>query len=907
MDERGRKRKSLWDAEDENQRISCSGKEYYSTYKGGRSHRFSSSKADNSSSMPKDHAGWPSWDTLEENTIGTKGEGVYKSGQDELEMRERVENKGCYKSVSPGFDGWGHRKHSNSSDDSLSRSRRYLEGGRNRSRERGRSRSRSPSWSKGRDHSGVRSRTTSRSRSRSRSRNRNTNSARGQTRSRSPFHEHGHDLQGWNDSSGSGRSSQTCRDFATRNCRRGSQCRFLHPDRMDRDYLQNDFVERSRSRPDRGHASAYGERRGRQSWDKGSDSNYHEDNSFRSKSRGTICCKDFMRGKCKWGASCRFSHHVDSGDINGKDTRLAPFEHDREHRTNESRKPLCKYFLAGKCHRDNCWFSHDGPIDSNHESRPRDAGRRQSLVDKNDRWKGATWDQVEPDLKVVEGSRWSESVVANQNTAAAIPLERRDNEWTHERSSLRSPELKEMASEGNNYLSTQDWHEENGGDGGAIKSVVVESSYDKQEYPLISKGNLDVVYTGSHAPNITKESSSQHPSEASLHAGVAENSDILHHPTVAEDNVVNASSFDSLGQLKGDGNTNNPEFMPGQSLNQNVIGNSILNHPLVSNDQRDNLFFPHLQNVRNIDLNGSGQGFSSTLIMQNHTGSHQKEAAKTPEIQEFGAPRSFFNNASNNQVPQNLLSPAAAAPMQKLVAEQTQTHLHAALNHLTSTALVSALETAIQIQPKTDVRSPVQLDPLGDGRGKLGNVNQTSGELPYSYEQKNGIPFEEFSPMSGDNPQFGNTLVSNSSNRQCHESPESKQQEAPAASEVKDNNTESVVECQKGQEDLHQENGDEHVKVGNGNNHKDDKDMRFFKNALIEFVKETLKPTWKEGRMSREVHKTIVKKVVDKVTSTMQDHIPKTQGKTDQYLSHSKPKITKLVQAYVERHLKTDS
>ena len=116
MDESGRKRKPLWDAEDENQRISCSGKEYYSTYDGGCSNRFSSSKADNSSSMPKDHAGWPSWDTLEENTTRKKVEGVYKNEQDELEMRERV--------VSPGFDGWGHRKHSNSSDDSLSRSRR---------------------------------------------------------------------------------------------------------------------------------------------------------------------------------------------------------------------------------------------------------------------------------------------------------------------------------------------------------------------------------------------------------------------------------------------------------------------------------------------------------------------------------------------------------------------------------------------------------------------------------------------------------------------------------------------------------------------------------------------------------------------------------------------------------------
>lgn len=123
MNERGRKRKSLWDAEDESQRISWSGKEHYSTYDGGRSHRFSFSKADTSSLMPKDQGGWPSWDTLEETIIEKKGEGIHNDGQDELETREQIENKNCYKNMSPGFDRWGRRKRSNSPDDGL-RSRR---------------------------------------------------------------------------------------------------------------------------------------------------------------------------------------------------------------------------------------------------------------------------------------------------------------------------------------------------------------------------------------------------------------------------------------------------------------------------------------------------------------------------------------------------------------------------------------------------------------------------------------------------------------------------------------------------------------------------------------------------------------------------------------------------------------
>lgn len=85
----------------------------------------------------------------------------------------------------------------------------------------------------------------------------------------------------------------------------------------------------------------------------------------------------------------------------------------------------------------------------------------------------------------------------------------------------------------------------------------------------------------------------------------------------------------------------------------------------------------------------------------------------------------------------------------------------------------------------------------------------------------------------------------------------------------------------------------------------DEKAMRQFKNVLVEFVKEILKPTWKEGKMSREVYKTIVKKVVEKVSSSIQGvQIPRTQEKIDQYLAFSKSKITKLVEAYVGRLLK---
>ncbi|KAL9264771.1 Zinc finger CCCH domain-containing protein [Drosera capensis] len=91
-----------------------------------------------------------------------------------------------------------------------------------------------------------------------------------------------------------------------------------------------------------------------------------------------------------------------------------------------------------------------------------------------------------------------------------------------------------------------------------------------------------------------------------------------------------------------------------------------------------------------------------------------------------------------------------------------------------------------------------------------------------------------------------------------------------------------------------------------GKKGKDAKGLRAFKFALAEFVKELLKPTWKEGRFSKEVYKTIVKKVVDKVLDTVQAaHIPQTKEKIDHYLSLSKPKLSKLVQAYVGKYQKS--
>ncbi|XP_010272379.1 PREDICTED: protein FRIGIDA-ESSENTIAL 1 isoform X2 [Nelumbo nucifera] len=88
--------------------------------------------------------------------------------------------------------------------------------------------------------------------------------------------------------------------------------------------------------------------------------------------------------------------------------------------------------------------------------------------------------------------------------------------------------------------------------------------------------------------------------------------------------------------------------------------------------------------------------------------------------------------------------------------------------------------------------------------------------------------------------------------------------------------------------------------------HKESKALKLFRTDLVDFVKELVKPSWRGGHLSKDAHKTIVKKAVDKVLSTLQPHqIPNTTESINQYLSSSRPKITKLVEAYVEKYGKT--
>ncbi|KVH89508.1 Zinc finger, CCCH-type [Cynara cardunculus var. scolymus] len=88
-----------------------------------------------------------------------------------------------------------------------------------------------------------------------------------------------------------------------------------------------------------------------------------------------------------------------------------------------------------------------------------------------------------------------------------------------------------------------------------------------------------------------------------------------------------------------------------------------------------------------------------------------------------------------------------------------------------------------------------------------------------------------------------------------------------------------------------------------GEGTRESKALKHFRAALIEFVKELVKPTWRDGKLSKDAHKVIVKKAVDKVINTLPaEHIPSMQESIDIYLSSSQPKIVKLVEGYIEKY-----
>lgn len=917
-----RKRKSLWNHKEENE-VPAEFSEH--TVWHGRGNHFShrakwSDLEANNAVDSNDCSRWSSRETLQDNNDHRDN----SINRELNEISEALSAVGGDKKyiISPCFNGRRQQNHSRSPENSWSQSRRYQQNSRDRDRDRD------------------------------------------SIRSRSPLCDHRSEYYGWSDGrSGSRVSFQLCRDFAGGKCRRGSQCRFLHQDNPN--LGDGGLPERKRA----------GILIGRQ--ESGEDLEYADNERY-------------------------MDYSLDKVSNYDRSNRSASFDHDHKREPRRNANIPCKYFATGRCHRDDCKFSHDGLAGGSVFTRLRDNRYGNNLDDENKCWNGPKRDDVNgvSDVKITGcGNSDVGNINYNDRTTANKQTYERWEQNLDENKSWNGPKLGDATSVSDVERSSG-WVESNVGNVSFAERTTVEMQTDERrgcsmDYRIWSTmenhsnvANVDTCEItgiansfgtevplnpqGSHSQRldetslVTYEEIAEGPSTQQLankviHPAVSENSYVQQPDSKrGDDNMLTDDSY-ALNMVSFSGNTVHL-VMPGQSLDQNDSSGYL--PPSICETKQRNLIPLNPLEGHEFDPYGPGQQLLY-INPQSKSKILHEESIKKQEMLEFKVPQ------VDSGAPRNVLisdQVAQTTNHEIFSNEQHLPQLHATLNPQDSTELLTSLSSSASVispvaliegqhNPTTILQE--QCDPIGDSIEPSKYANSTKpyeqdkpkplvlllssstegptkhGSSNIPYEQEQATPLEHFLPSSTEETsKYGNnnrpydeldkakpldhflsasTAGPDSSKlrkigdpeKECQEIHKPKQQNLIANSEP-EQKCNIISEKSKSEQEIRSDNVDGECGVREGNFGEDEKEMRFFKVALVEYVKEILKPKWKEGQMSRDVYKTIVKKVVDKVTSTILEvHVPKTQEKIDQYLSCSKPKLTKLVQAYTERLLKS--
>ncbi|RDX91346.1 Zinc finger CCCH domain-containing protein 38, partial [Mucuna pruriens] len=758
-----------------------------------------------------------------------------------LDSTMEWDEDGSYnKKISPGFEEWKHKRHSQSPKNGWSRS----------------SRSRSPphgfKWD-----SGVNDRNRMRA----------------------------------------GGSTQPCRDFAAGKCRRGSHCHFLHHDNQNHeDSWENKCREDGAPRYSAPHES--------------------RDYSLKS-GRSNEACINFAKGRCRMGASCKFVHHNNS-DGHGKVSvdevtrdreidrrnRDNSFEQGGGHGPNRNGDTLCKFFANGNCRNGKfCRFSHDRQACRSPNRRSRDdrwasnPGGDHHLLDRpklsgsvspnrrprDDRW-GSDGNKADAD-KVWNSSKQNDTVVSD---TAKLVEDKSENV--------------DAAEPGFAPLPTRD------GWGHSLDKSRVHG-----EQPFSSdKKEADSWIAGNTAANMNGSQSIG----ADIWLGDAKMSPDWDYKVgssscIKEKHEQNKHGIRQGGMYLASSEHDRIQIAPGQGFNQNAESLNPMHSSSCQAIGQSQVAVPILPSKGGI-VDG----------MPNQEVSTEKKYTAEPNIMDAG----LSQVSSRNPPPtENVVGKEQLAQLTNLSASlahilgtgQQLPQLYAALNSHDAKDTSSLAKTEVPampvsntfIRPDPAARLTKQYDPMCDSLEPKSAV--TSGvppAVPPSKKVAEDVVEIPLSNMARQN--FGDSSKAAGLEELVKSDPLIQLQPGQNTRANKDSNKEVLPdERLKSQDDSKstKENGplENMDQTGGPDEAKKPKDMkgsRAFKFALVEFVKELLKPTWKEGQITKEDYKTIVKKVVDKVTGSMQGaSIPQTQEKIDHYLSFSKPKLNKLVQAYVEK------
>jgi hypothetical protein len=671
---------------------------------------------------------------------------------------------------------------------------------------------------------------------------------------------------------------------------------------------------------------------------------------MRSSGKYSVLCNDFMKGRCNRGSSCRFSHDDDATGYNSeRSNRDSSFDHDYKRKPRTQGNIPCKFFMMGNCNRDSCRFSHDGPVQDYNEGKPQDDSRGRDFGGTNKSWSGPKWGEATGVSDVSQATGWGDVV---KETFIDTKDDERNKPWSgpkwgeptvvsdfsqstgwgnvEKAASTNSAPAEKRIDDRIDYSlvdKNKNWSGPKWGDvtvvseigrsigwgnsGGenmnvddlanAEKHADMAKSFDREE-PLLTPHGLQSKTSYQISKDVSEQNTGQESSgwanpNTLMHSVFAEDSFLQQGHNQTGDNNAARDEFNSLNGVDVYARNNNaardefnslngvdvyarnpnPAFLSGQNNNRQVdsfpsVGGTNQSQVMVSVNTSNGL---------DIDLNGPVQQNYSPSNLQNQSQSQQGESVQ--KIVNSTLPLNLMQIIGNGQLPQLC---AVLNPPNSI--ESVPSHPHSA-NLLPQF-------TSLDMRPDPASISQTQYEPRADSvePPKNDSIEQNSEMLLKYSSTPSAVGFDSVNPHKNDFPEDNS-----------HRSPQLIQKK-PVADSVLEENHISIAEKRKQElENMNPGNVDANPRIVDGNTAKDEKAMRLFKIALVEFVKEILKPKWKEGQMSREVHKNIVKKVVDKVTTTIEGaNIPKTQDKIDHYLSCSKPKLTKLVEAYTERFSK---
>ncbi|KAI7741229.1 hypothetical protein M8C21_023839 [Ambrosia artemisiifolia] len=605
--------------------------------------------------------------------------------------------------------------------------------------------------------------------------------------------------------------------------------------------------------------------------------------------------------------------------------RRTDYKDGSRHNDYRNTRTPCKFFAAGNCNRDYCKFSHDVPEAARGYNDDRNIGNRNRAwhddqqphddrnaesnlgkMEKKKSWNSSVWNDVESggfqdDMKShpnVDNKRsswngptsWDDvsgtsrqdhtSDDNNNNTWDSRGDKKklfdghasRDASGFHDAKSRRNLDKKRSS-----WNDPTSWDDASGSGFSNVSNT--SNKYEESAKESLNDNNVKGGMSAKYGSNVDRNRTKKWDGPLW---------DELGEPVVVQtDN--NIRKWDAPGSSKvashnaeivvnnRDLNSVVPEdfnqqvLTSGNDLIQNVHDMNTQSHSYLNGSEQRQML---LSNPYNGPLNGQGQGQG----MYVHTENQNKEGGNPVKPLEMDVSQPRAANVVNDTSLTSQLAPQAnTLPVEiphigRLPQLYPESNLASAIDYLKSLPN-SAYNQDTKAKEEQDSVTNMEVKPsvpMGTLSGSVTQQNQTPAD-----------PVRESSKLS----EIG-----------------------VMKKEAVDATDKRVAENDKKEEESAKADNaaDAHGKVEEGDTGNDEKAMRLFKVGLVEFVKEILKPKWKEGKMSRDVHKTVVKKVVEKVTSSIQGtQIPRTQPKIDQYLAYSKPKITKLAEAYMEKLLKS--